>query len=73
MEENLCSECGKKLVEDYKEIYCKECGLVDGEKVDMGIVNNFDKEEGRIIISKPVIMGQPLEPTHIGKYRSRRK
>ncbi|MEK6882924.1 MAG: hypothetical protein AABY22_25090 [Nanoarchaeota archaeon] len=70
MIENICPECGKELIEDVKEVWCKRCGLVVEEKVSMGIEKDFDKEGHSIILSKPITLGQPLEPTEIGKYRN---
>ena len=51
MIENICPECGKELIEDVKEVWCKRCGLVVEEKVSMGIEKDFDISDTEPVIA----------------------
>ena len=66
IEKEVCEECKGKLVFDHKEIWCRKCGLVEREIIDTGR-EMFDKDGDRIIISKPITLAVPINPTEIGK------
>ncbi|MEK6885186.1 MAG: hypothetical protein AABY22_36480 [Nanoarchaeota archaeon] len=70
--DEICPECGKVVVEDEKEVWCKGCGLVIREVVDIGVSKIYDKETNDLTqLSKPVELGQPLEPTEIGTIKKK--
>lgn len=49
MEENLCPECGTKLVFKVEEVYCPKCGLVvDTNPIDSGVDwDQYDDDDSR--------------------------
>ncbi len=64
MEEN-CPECSGLLVADNKEIWCKVCGLVIREVIEIQR-EIFDINGERIILRRPTPLSRPMEPTRIG-------